>query len=77
MRVIKIECNLQLPHLTLEESQFLLAQQVLEILQVVDGLGPHDDVVALRPLVHGVDEHVHELVPLSEVSVAHVLAPDE
>ena len=32
MRIIKIECNLQLPHLTLEKSQFLLAQEVLEIL---------------------------------------------
>ena len=35
MWVIKIECDLQLPHLALQESQFLLPQKVLEVLQVV------------------------------------------
>ena len=77
MWVIKIECDLQLPHLALQESQFLLPQKVLEVLQVVDGFCPHDNVIALHPLVHRVDEQVHELVPVSEVGVAHVLAPNE
>ena len=77
MRVIKIECDLQLPHLALQESQFLLPQKVLKVLQVVDGFCPHDNVIVLHPLVHGVDEHVHKLIPLPEVCVAHILTPDE
>ena len=77
MWVIKIESDLHLPHLALQESQLLQPQKVLEILQIVDGLRPHDNVIVLHPLVHGADEHVDQLVPLPEVSVAHVLAPDE
>ena len=50
---------------------------MLEVLQVVDSLRPQDDVVALHPLVDGVDEHVDELVPQSEVRVSNVLAADE
>ena len=77
MWVIQIQCDPHPRHLGLQEAQLLFREQVLEVLQVVDGLRPQDGVVALHPLVDGVDEHVDELVPQPEVRVADVLAADE